>query len=308
MVYPIGTPGKSWTDAEKAAWLAQRVQRRSYAEEVLAKLEGLKAQFDVFQYGALSMDPSRYPLYAIKSRKWAAGKPNVLVTGGVHGYETSGVQGALLFAATEMAKYEDTFNIIVAPCVSPWGYEHIERWTAKAVDPNRAFKAEMEDRAEEAVHLIAMLGQLNVVSWLAHWDLHETTDTDASEFCPAKAARDGEEYKPEVIPDGFYLVGNSEAPQSEWHTAMIESVKQVTHIAPPDADGLIIGEAVPQEGCVFCPTKTLGLCAGVTNAAYSTTTEVYPDSPKATPEQCNRAQVASVTGGLEYLKKAELKL
>ena len=199
MVYPIGTPGKSWTDAERATWKAQRVLRRSYADEVLAKLEPLKAQYDVFQYGALSHDVARYPLFAIKSRKWAAGKPCVLVTGGVHGYETSGVQGALLFAATEMAKYEDLFNIIVAPCVSPWGYEHIERWTANAVDPNRAFKPEMDDRAEEAAQLIAMLKGLNVAKWLAHMDLHETTDTDASEFCPAKAARDGEEYKPEEV-------------------------------------------------------------------------------------------------------------
>ena len=35
------------------------------------------------------------------------------------------------------------------------------------------------------------------------------------------------------------------------------------------------------------------LCAGVTTAPYATTTEVYPDSPSTSEEQCNRAQVAN---------------
>ncbi|MDQ3159913.1 MAG: peptidase, partial [Pseudomonadota bacterium] len=44
----------------------------------------------------------------------------------------------------------------------------------------------------------------------------------------------------------------------------------------------------------------LGLCAGITGARYKTTTEVYPDSPRATPQQCNDAQVAAVCAGIEY--------
>jgi len=32
-----------------------------------------------------------------------------------------------------------------------------------------------------------------------------------------------------------------------------------------------------------------------------TTTEVYPDSPKATAEVCNRAQVAAIRGGLDFI-------
>jgi hypothetical protein len=39
----------------------------------------------------------------------------------------------------------------------------------------------------------------------------------------------------------------------------------------------------------------------MTNARYTTTTEVYPDSPRATPEQCNAAQVAAAVGAIEYL-------
>jgi hypothetical protein len=42
----------------------------------------------------------------VKTREFDAknGKPCVLITGGTHGYETSGVQGALLFASTVMEK------------------------------------------------------------------------------------------------------------------------------------------------------------------------------------------------------------
>ena len=306
--YRIGKPGEAWGEAEFSAWSADAgVVKRSYAEEVLAKLEALKERFDVEQYGALSQDAARYPLFCVKTRGWDAAKPCVLVTGGVHGYETSGVQGALLFAATKMAAFAERFNVCVCPCVSPWGYECIQRWSAKAVDPNRSFYAtQAESPAEESgavVALVAKLGGGAAGRWAMHIDLHETTDTDDSEFRPAKAARDGGALEDDGIPDGFYLVGNSEAPQPAWHTAVIDAVRAVTHIAPPDAEGKIIGAPIVQEGVVNYPTKSLFLCSSVTDAEYATTTEVYPDSTATpvTPEQCNEAQVAAVVGGLEFI-------
>jgi len=41
-----------------------------------------------------------------------------------------------------------------------------------------------------------------------HVDCHETTDTDETEYMPARAALNGALYKRCDIPDGFYLVGN----------------------------------------------------------------------------------------------------
>ena len=131
--------GQPWVEEERAAWYQYaNVVKRSYKEEVLDKLELLKEEFDIEQYGALSQDPERYPLYAVKSCNWDEAKPTALITGGVHGYETSGVQGALLFLSTAAQKYS-AFNIVVCPCVSPWGYECIQRWNVKALDPNRHF-------------------------------------------------------------------------------------------------------------------------------------------------------------------------
>eukprot|EP00966_Prymnesium_polylepis_P074562 1730720-Prymnesium_polylepis.1 len=82
--FPIGTAGQPWGNAERAAWLASRKIQRSYIEEVVTKLEPLKERFTVTQYGALSHDTAKYPLYAVRSREWAPEKPCVLVTGGVH--------------------------------------------------------------------------------------------------------------------------------------------------------------------------------------------------------------------------------
>jgi hypothetical protein len=136
---------------------------------------------------------------------------------------------------------------------------------------------------------------------LVHVDLHETTDTDESEFRPALAARDGVAFEPGEIPDGFYLVGDTEDPQPAFQQAVIAAVARVTHIAPADAGGRIIGSPVVAPGVINYPLRQLGLCAGITAARYKTTTEVYPDSPRASPEQCNEAQVAAVCAAIDFV-------
>jgi hypothetical protein len=40
----------------------------------------------------------------------------------------------------------------------------------------------------------------------------------------------------------------------------------------------------------------------LSNAEYTTTTEVYPDSPKTNPEECILAQVEAIVAGIEYIK------
>ncbi len=315
--YRIGEPGVPWGAAEKAAWLAQTSVKRSYLEEVGRKMDALDASlFEVRRYGSLSLSPERYPLLAAVSRSWDAAKPCVLVTGGVHGYETSGVQGALLFLATRARDYLERFNVLVCPCVSPWGYENVERWNCKCLDPNRSFsRTDAAAQTEESAAVIALLESLEPAAgakeggaaglkWVCHVDCHETTDTDESEYMPARAALNGAAYKPCDIPDGFYLVGDSEKPETvPFHEAIIACVREVTHIAPADANGTIIEEPVVSEGILLVPADQLCLCSSVTGAALATTTEVYPDSlrPGCTDEQCNRAQVAAIVGALDFV-------
>lgn len=294
--FPIGTPGEPWTDLEKAQWLAGRAVQRSYADEVRARLASPPPGLTVAPYGALSIDPERYPLLAVKSAAVDPALPWALITGGVHGYETSGVQGALAFLDVA-AEYAGRLNLLVAPCVSPWGYEVIHRWNPRAIDPNRSFVA--DSPCEEAAALLALVADTSD-DYLVHIDLHETTDSDEEEFRPALAARDGEPHEPGTIPDGFYVVGDTANPQPEFQAAIIAAVEQVTHIAPPDERGQIIGCDVGPRGVIHYPFDELGLCAGVTNAPYASTTEVYPDNDSATPAICNAAQVAAARAALDF--------
>lgn len=296
----IGTPGQPWGDAERATWRSQQPPRRSYADDVLRAIDRLRARFDVESYGELDYPPTPYSLFAIRTRPWDDALPGVLVTGGVHGYETSGVHGALQVVDELGEAYAGRINLLVAPCVSPWAYERVHRWNPDAIDPNRSFFPDgAASPAAEAAALLRLLaplrGRLRV-----HVDLHETTDTDETEFRPALAARDGKAYEPGEIPDGFYLCGDSEAPEPAFQAAIITAVAAVTHIAPADPHGQLIGSPVVSPGVIHYPYRQLGLCGGATDARYRTTTEVYPDSPRATPAQCNAAQVAAVRAAIEF--------
>ncbi|MBQ0832650.1 M14 family metallocarboxypeptidase [Marinobacter sp.] len=302
--YPIGTPGTPWGDEERAEWLSRQSSKRSYESEVLSVIERLRSRFDVEQYGRLDYGTERYPLMAIRSRDWRDDLPVVLITGGVHGYETSGVHGALQFVDQHAEDYAGRINLLVAPCVSPWAYERIHRWNANAVDPNRSFH--QNSPAEESAALMRLVETIGDRVVL-HMDLHETTDTDETEFRPALAARDGKPFEPGDIPDGFYLVDDSESPQPGFQQAVIEAVEQVAHIAPADANGEIFGSPVVARGVIQYPLKELGLCASITNAPYKTTTEVYPDSSRATSEQCNVAQAVAVCAAIDYALEVEVE-
>jgi hypothetical protein len=293
----IGTPGHPWGIEEVAEWRSRQTVRRHYEVDVLRVIETLRGRFEVSEYGRLDYPPDSYPLFALTSHDWNDALPIALVTGGVHGYETSGVHGALQFVEQRAADYAGRVNLIVAPCVSPWAYERIHRWNAHAVDPNRSFRA--DSPAQEAAALMRLVAPFRD-RVLVHVDLHETTDSDESEFRPALAARDGVAYAPGEIPDGFYLVDDSAHPQPAFQQAIIDAVARVTHIAPADADGELIGSPMVGPGIIQYPVKQLGLCAGITDATYKTTTEVYPDSPRATAAQCNAAQVAAVCAALDF--------
>lgn len=295
--YAIGLPAQAWGAEDIATWRSRQVKQRSYAADVLQSIEPLRQTFDVSEYGALDYADGRFPLLAIRSRDWSDELPILLVTGGVHGYETSGVEGALQFVRQHAHDYTGRANLLIVPCVSPWAYERIQRWNPDAIDPNRNFSE--GSPALESAALVSLLTPLSD-RVLVHIDLHETTDSDESEFRPALAARDGVDFIPGEVPDGFYLVDDSAKPQPAFQQAVIEAVAKVTHIAVADARGNIIRSPEVAPGVIEYALRTLGLCAGITNARYVTTTEVYPDSPRVTRQQCNDAQVAAVRAAFDY--------
>jgi len=296
MASAIGEAGVPWGEPERAQWRAAQTRRRSYLGDVVPRIEALADRYERIAYGEIKYADEAYTLYALRSRVIDAALPKVLVTGGVHGYETSGVLGALAFLDEAAGDYDGRVNLLVAPCVSPWAYERINRWNYDAIDPNRNFRA---DGPREATALIEVVRSF-ADDYLLHIDLHETTDSDETEFRPALSARDGKVFEPGEVPDGFYVVADSADRQLEFQQAIIAAVEKVTHIAPPDAKGEIIGSPVLVHGVIEYPFSELGLCPSITNARLKTTTEVYPDSPRATPEICINAQVAAVRAALDF--------
>ncbi|QBY03525.1 DUF2817 domain-containing protein [Thalassotalea sp. HSM 43] len=300
--YDIGIPGQKWGEAEVAQWLSKQQIKRSYQQQVVDKINALADTYLVEQYGELIYPAGDYPLYAIKVSALGDNKPWVLVTGGVHGYETSGVQGAIRFVETQAEHYRQHVNLLILPCISPWGYETINRWNVDAIDPNRSFYANSPaPESAQAIDYVRRFAADAGHEFVMHIDLHETTDTDNSEFRPALSARDAIVQKTWNIPDGFYLVGDSTKPEADFQKAIIDEVAKVTHIAPADQQNKLIGVDLEQFGVINYAARELGLCMGLTEATYVTITEVYPDSPLVDDENCTLAQVAAITGGLDYI-------
>jgi len=87
--YSIGTPGKPWGKAEYKQWKDTRIKERCYHTNVVPAVQALSDKYDVIEYGQLSSDDDKnFPLFAVRSKEWSDDKPNVFITGGVHGYET----------------------------------------------------------------------------------------------------------------------------------------------------------------------------------------------------------------------------
>src|SRR5690606_41674252 len=127
------------------------------------------------------------------------------------------------------------------PSVSSWACGRMHIVNADADDPNLSYVA--DSPASESAAVMALVAPLRD-RLLVHIDLHETTDTDESEFRPALSARDGKPYEPGEIPYGFYLVGDSEVPQPQIQQAIIEAVANVTHIVPAVAKVVSSGYAM----------------------------------------------------------------
>ena len=91
--YSIGTPGVKWGPAEYKQWRESRIKERCYHTDVVPKVQALSDKYDVVEYGQLSYEDEEgndkpFPLFAVRSKEWCEKKQNVMITGGVHGYET----------------------------------------------------------------------------------------------------------------------------------------------------------------------------------------------------------------------------
>lgn len=279
---------RPWGLEEKEAWFAKQTIQRSYEHDVLDRLRALPVdQFHLDQYGALSYDSVKYPLYRVLTKPWNDNNPAILITGGVHGYEPSGITSALRFLEEKATQYANKINFVVYPCVSPLGYEIDHRWNRKAEDPNRHFTS--DGIAEESVNVMQSVESLRM-HFRAAIDLHETNQRDIA-ITAERRARDGEALEPSdgYIPEGFYLYIAAEEADAKLGPEIIEAVKKITQICTdkdisgdPCNHGIITVDSIPSACQSFAKR----------HADIAMTTEIYPD--KAQIQKAEEAQLATI--------------
>lgn len=335
--------------------LSTKSHYRSYTIDVVDRLKELcssredddddddadDSRFEMIQYGALSHNPTRYPLVAAKSRGSGWGhQPCMLVTGGVHGSERSGIEGCLEFLEQQQQQQQrqksssfNNVNLLIVPCVSPWAYEWGTRCQANRKDPNRSFSyfknnnlssASASYQTEEAQALMTFLRQsLNVPRWTCHLDLHETRpggqdQGGAFDILLGQGDNDSvskaeEEWMmsidPFSIPQGVYLVvdedSQKDVQQQEFQRAVLDSIQRVLPVLQGSNDNSphqSLFERI-QDGVLPVPTKALGLCSSTTEATFLATTEVCRSVPENDRDVIYRqAQISAITGALDFLR------
>lgn len=319
----------TWSEKDKLQWLSKQSFQRSYREQVLSRIEKLKQTSEsikIKQYGNLSLQgrdelaikgatlsaeeyKNRYPLYYAEVGDITDGKPTIIVTGGTHGYEESGIYGALEFLEKDALDYADQFHFLVFPCVSPFAYEVNQRWTHDAWDPNRSF-----DRSKpyvpEAQLVMDVLDKAHDRAggdFAAAVDLHETPDRDKV-MMPPQYQRYGINLSAEdiLIPMGYYLISHEFNESPDMASRILSKVRKITPIAPDpeihgekNVEGVVIskGEDPTLQGLNQEYMKSI--------SKNSFTTEIYPEihpEPRGSQEAI-ASQRATIHGILDFLSK-----
>ncbi|MCB9973330.1 MAG: succinylglutamate desuccinylase/aspartoacylase family protein [Rhodospirillales bacterium] len=310
---------KGWTSGQVSEWFSAMMntgRKRNY-DEVKARLQALPANTHTLEtYGDLSVDLDRYPLMCVSVGDFENGKPNILITGGVHGYEPSGIEAALRFLETEAMPLSEKFNFKVYPCLSPWAFEYDHRWNNQAEDPNRLFSKDLNflagingqpgrvARIDECQNFMDSMEQSGI-SFAGAIDLHETPDRDVflrQERADRFGTPLGDDYQ--IIPQGFYLILTTPGQEQDiWDELkfgrhIISGVKGVSPIAPEE----IVLNKKNQGGIIFSPPSEGTLRSYLSNHAGNVAvTEVYPDHPEMNPDTAVATQIAAVHALLDYL-------
>lgn len=314
------------TEAHAVGWNKKQVEDwhnaviaggkvRSYHDDVVARLEALPSRtHTVRQYGTVSSGGAQtYPVFKVTVGE-CKDNPDVLLMGGVHGYEPSGIQASLRFLEEEAVDRSKDFNIIDYVCVSPWAYEYNQRWNWQAEDPNRLFTRNRPD-VKAGIHRTLDIDECrNVMDdvekadkrYLLAIDKHETSDMDIA-LRLDRIARYGMPHDPDykIIPQGYYLTLSEPNEMERWHTMSFGSaiIDEVAKVSPIVTEEFVMKKK--NHGGIIFPPAADGLSRTflAAHSRYVAITEVYPDHPRMNPEKAVQAQLASIRGGLDFVKR-----
>lgn len=304
---------KGWSESQISDWYNGVVARgkvRDYSE-IVTRVTRLPANIYTVETHAVMSDGN--PAFRISIGDTHNGNPNILIIGGVHGYEPSGVEAAIRFVQKEAPSLINKFNFVVYPCISPWAYEHDQRWNAQAQDPNRLFaRGDAFPAIEECQHFMTSMEQ-NGIKFAAAIDLHETCDRDV-ELRILRSERFGSALAADYqdIPQGYYLTlskrdtAGENGKQLLFGQAVIDEVQKTSPIAP---EKTILEGKMNYGGVILSPpSKGLMRTYLDDHAPLVAVTEVYPDHKNMTPEKSVQAQLASIRGALNFISLSAARL
>ena len=99
----------------------------------------LKPECEWTEWDALKVNDRKYPLIKIVVGK---GNPKrILISGGIHGDETAGVETIVAFLENKLNRdFMDCWEFTLLPCINPSGFEAGTRNNHDDIDLNRVFK------------------------------------------------------------------------------------------------------------------------------------------------------------------------
>ncbi len=299
---------KGWSTSQIASWYnkMQKQEGRDYYRDIVSRLKRLPSNTHLLErYGSVDPNRGKYPLYCVTAGNVLNGNPNILITGGVHGYEPSGIEASVRFLEKEARKLSNQFNFVVFPCISPWSYEHNHRWNWKAEDPNRCFAPDNVPDIDECRHFMN-----NMAFRQTHFDvaidLHETPDRDI-ELRQERAGRFGtrlEEYW-QHVPQGYYLMLTRDKNEQNVDETILfgQSIINEVQKISPIASEVEILENRNHSGMTLSPAVKGTMRSYLKSyATHIAITEVYPDHPRMNKEKAVQAQLASIHGALKFIK------
>lgn len=131
---------------------------------------------------------SGFELFSAETRKPQPGRPWIYLSAGIHGDEPAGTEGALTWIL-ENPKTADAANLLVFPCLNPWGLTNNCRLDENGRDLNRTYHEDIVPQT--AAHRALLAGRTFDLALM----LHEDYDANGIYIYEIKIHRDtwGEE-------------------------------------------------------------------------------------------------------------------
>jgi protein MpaA len=100
-------------------------------------------------------EASQFPIFVVETRRPRPGAPWLYLSAGIHGDEPGGTEGLLNWAENDLPS-RPPINLLLFPCLNPWGLVNNSRYDAQQRDLNRTYHDATV--AQTAAHVALLAG------------------------------------------------------------------------------------------------------------------------------------------------------